>query len=380
MMKPRSAAARVWRLERSVERSSEIWPSLVTCGVTSSLMPVSRNWTFALVTVVAEAAPDATSTTRTGMSSPTRIVAALLSWVTMLGSAWTSERLTCSRAWRKPVTEKPPMTVEKTRSSAGDVIVASAFPMAASSLPPRFTMVRTGAYGCLPCRGPGEDPVIGRVPGPDVVLEAELLQIGPVHEDDLGLDRDHLGPEVEQVHEFDGRFEVALGVGEDDRVAGGVRRGDTPLAEHALERSSHLAHPGIVHPHDPGFAGLERVNLGEVLGGVHPEDPAGQLLDREPLGREDGVERLGPRLVADLRGDRAGDALAEDDGAAADRLESGNDFINAGVDPADRDARNLAALDPDHRAGGLGHVLGGSRRQPRRGRRLDRCRRRGLGP
>src|ERR1041385_6890444 len=255
MMKPRSAAAWACRLERSVARSREICPSLVTCGVTSSLMPVSRNVTLALVTEVAEVAALETSTTRTGMSSPTRMVAALLSWVTMLGSAWTSERFTVCKASRKVVKEKPPMAVEKARSRAG---------------------------------------------------------LGLVPEDDLGLDGDHLGPEIEQVHEAHDAVEVAPGVVDDDRVGGRIRRGGAALAQDSLERASHLADPGVVHPDDAGFAGLERVDLRQVLGHVHPENPAGELLRAQALGREDGVERLGPRLVTDLGGDGALDVLAQD--------------------------------------------------------------------
>ena len=143
-MKPRSAAARVWMLERSVARSREIWPSLVTCGVTSSLMPVSRNCTLARTATPAPVGALA-SMTRIGMSSPTRIMACLLSWVVMVGSAWTSERLTCSSAWRKLVKEKPPITVLHTRLIAGFEMFASAFPIAASSLPPRLTTLTPGS-------------------------------------------------------------------------------------------------------------------------------------------------------------------------------------------------------------------------------------------
>ena len=85
--------------------------------------------------------------TRTGVSSPTRMSAWRLSSVEMTGSAWMSARSVRSSALRKLVRLKPPMAVEKTRSSAEPVMVASALPIAESELPPRSMTLTSGLKG-----------------------------------------------------------------------------------------------------------------------------------------------------------------------------------------------------------------------------------------
>ena len=181
-------------------------------------------------------------------------------------------------------------------------------------------------------------------PAAEVVLDAELLDVGPVHEDDLGLDRELRGADVEPAHEVGDAGDAAPGVGQDQGVRAGV--GHDPaavLGQDALDRLGERAGLGVVDPDDAGLQRLERVERGERRRRVHPDDPAGHLLGREALGGENRLERLRPRLVLDLGVDLALHVLAEDDGAPAEGGEPGDHVGDAGAIPGDGDPRLVGA-------------------------------------
>ena len=121
--------------------------------------------------------------------------------------------------------EKPPIAVEKIRSSAEPEMTASALETAATLLPPRLTTFWFGIERLAGGRvGALHDAVEELVRRADVVLDAELLQVGPVDEDQLGLDRDGRRLEVEAFDELADRVDAGPGVDQDQRVGRGIRR------------------------------------------------------------------------------------------------------------------------------------------------------------
>ena len=105
---------------------------------------------------------------------------------------------------RNVVRLKPPNAVEKTRSSAEPMMLLFALAIAETGLPPRSTMLISG---CRSAR------IVGRVRaldqlveelavGAQVVLQAELLDVGPVDEDDLRLDAELRRTDVQAAHEL----------------------------------------------------------------------------------------------------------------------------------------------------------------------------------
>ena len=181
------------------------------------------------------------------------------------------------------------MLVEKTRSSAEPVMLASALPMAETELPPRSTTLTFGSNGSPGLAGSGRWTSLLKnwLLAAEVVLDAELLDVGPVDEDDLGLDRELRRADVEAAHEVADAGDAAPGVGHDQRVGAGV--GDDPaavLGQDALDRLGQRAGLGVVDPDDAGLQRLERVERGERRRRVDADDPARHLLGREALGGE----------------------------------------------------------------------------------------------
>src|SRR3989442_15184102 len=124
-----------------------------------------------------------------------------------------------SSADRKVVRSKLPSAVEKISSSAGLTIAPPALPSADSELPPRSTIVLSGenvVVGTSASGTPsrfvstgfaldGSKRCTRRLKnwvGAEVVLDAELLDVGPVHEDDLRLDRHLRRADVQPFHEL----------------------------------------------------------------------------------------------------------------------------------------------------------------------------------
>ena len=119
-----------------------IWRLFVMRGVTESEMPTSFSWTVARGMLICPAAPPTpapASSTRIGISWPTRISALRLSRVTTVGSACTSASVASCSAWMNGVSEYFPSAALKIRLSAGLEILEFALAMAEMDLPPKST-------------------------------------------------------------------------------------------------------------------------------------------------------------------------------------------------------------------------------------------------
>ncbi len=278
----------------------------------------------------------------------------------------------CSSAERKTVKSKFPMAVDQTRSSAGCEMLASALPTAASELPPSPTTVWSGRVGVAGVRriGSADERVVEGRLAAQVVLQAEFVEAGAVDEDDLGLDRHLRRPDIEAAGEGRDVLDPAPRVGDDERVGRGVREDLAPaLGQDAVEVLRHFLGAGVVHPHHDRLQRFERVEGRQRGRRVDADDAAGKLGGGQPLRGEDGIERLGPRLVLDLGRHLALDVAAEDDRAAAEGGEACHHVGDRRVVPRHGDAGLVAR--GRRLVGGGGHFggPGGTRRGGARRRR-----------
>ena len=141
--------------------------------------------------------------TRTGVSSPTRMSAWRLSSVEMTGSAWMSaSSVPLERAQERGEREAADAGREdQVERRAGDVGVGVADGRHRVAAEVDDVDVLAERLAGVAGSGRWTSLLKNWLLAAQVVLDAELLDVGPVDEDDLGLDRELRGAHVEPAHE-----------------------------------------------------------------------------------------------------------------------------------------------------------------------------------
>ncbi len=113
----------------------------------------------------------------------------------------------------------------------------------------------------------------------EVIAQAERLEVGPVHEDQLGLDRDAGGTDIQPANEVLNFRHASARVSNDQRVAGGIGvHITTTAAGDGLDGTRQGTCPLVVDPHHAGHQRFKRVELGQRGGRIHAQDATRHLL------------------------------------------------------------------------------------------------------